>query len=123
VSEFFAKLRLWTRVIVLGALAIYLILFVSFNWGTRINGDLHFVFTKFNQPRILFVLLVTAVISVFGWWLFRTLYKTIRQLREVSLKTKTAQLERDMAEMKAKAGMLQTKESASSAGTTPPPPV
>jgi hypothetical protein len=56
------------------------------------------------------VLLVTAVISIFGWWLLRTVLKTLRQWRTLQDRSRTVKLEKEMAEMKAKAGMLQTRE-------------
>ena len=60
---------------------------------------------------MLLVLLLTAVFSVFGWWLFRTVFKTLRQLRDVKDRARLERLEREQADMKAKAAMLQTRPS------------
>src|SRR4051794_38862030 len=104
------KIKLWTRVIIFGALALYLLIVVAVNWGLRVNGPLPMGFVKFDNPRVLLVLLVTAVVSIFGWWLTRAVFKTVRQFRSVRDRSRTTKLEREMAEMRAKASMLREKE-------------
>lgn len=104
------KIKLWTRVVIFGAMALYLLIVIAVNWELRLNGPLQLVFVKFDNPRVLLVLLVTAVVSVFGWWLTRAVFKTVRQFRSVRDRSRTARLEKDMAEMRAKASMLREKE-------------
>jgi hypothetical protein len=106
------KIKLWTRVILFGALAIYLLIVIAMNWELKVEGTLSLVFVKYEKPRVLLVLLVTAVLSIFGWWLIRTIFKTARQFRTMRERNRTARLERDVADMRAKAGMLQQKEGA-----------
>src|SRR5687767_5382571 len=114
------KFKLWTRVILFGALTIYLLIVVTLNWTLRIDGQLHLMFLQYEKPRVLVVLLITAVLSIFGWWLIRTIFKALRQFRDVRDRSRTARLEREMVEMKAKAGMLQKKENTPSpAGAFP----
>jgi hypothetical protein len=105
------KFKLWLRVIVFGAMALYVLIVVTLNWGLVLEGKLRLIFTEFDHPRVLVVLIVTAVLSIFGWWLFRTIFKTVRQFRSGRERSRTTKLEREVAEMKAKAGMLQTRES------------
>jgi hypothetical protein len=122
------KFKLWLRVIIFGAMALYLLIVVTLNWGLVLEGKLRLIFTEFDHPRILVVLIVTAVMSIFGWWLFRTIFKTVRQFRSGRERSRTSKLEREVAEMKAKAGMLQTRESSAPtipsepATTSAPPP-
>jgi len=52
------------------------------------------------------------IAGVLAWVLFRALWKTLRQLRVVQARAKTEQMERDVAEMKAKAAMLKTRPGA-----------
>jgi hypothetical protein len=117
------KIKLWTRISVFSALALYLLLVVAVNWELRVKGTLQLVFIKFDEPRVLLVLLVTAFVSIFGWWLTRTVYKAVRQLQGVRERSRTAKLEKDMAEMKAKAAMLQKKEGMTAATAAPGFPV
>jgi hypothetical protein len=113
------KIKLWTRVVIFGALALYLLIVIAVNWELRLNGPLQLVFVKFDSPRVLVVLLVTAVVSVFGWWLARAVFKTVRQFRSVRDRSRTAKLEKEMAEMRAKASMLQKKETGNPATAAP----
>ena len=110
------KIKLWTRIILFSALALYLLIVIAVNWELRVDGVLQLVFVKFEKPRVLLVLLATAIVSIFGWWLMRTVFKALRQLQSVRERSRTTRLEKDLAEMKAKASMLQKKEA-----TTPPP--
>ena len=103
------KIKMWTKTVLFGAAAVYLIAFVLLNRNASIDPSLDFVFHKYDHPNILLVLLLTAVFSVFGWWLFRTAYKTLRQLREVKRRAHLERSERELSEMKAKAAMLQTR--------------
>ena len=112
------KIKLWTRIILFSALALYLLIVIAVNWELRLNGPLQLVFIKFENARVLLVLLVTAVVSIFGWWLTRTVFKALRQLQSVRERSRTTRLEKDLAEMKAKAAMLQKKEAATA---TPAP--
>ena len=77
------KIKLWTKVTIFGAVAIYLIAFVLVNRNATINPALDFVFHTTATPNALLVLLLTALFSIFGWWLFKTVFKTLRQMREV----------------------------------------
>ncbi len=114
------KLKFYTRVILFSALALYLLVVVTLNWSISVQGRLRLVFTEFENPRILMVMLVTGVLSIVAWWLIRTIFKTIRQFRTLRERSRTAKLEKEVADMRAKAGMLQTREipPATSAGTT-----
>jgi hypothetical protein len=89
------------------------------NWDKRLNGPLQLVFVTFESPRVLVVLLVTALVSLFGWWLTKAVYKTTRQFRSVRDRSRTAKLEKDMADMRAKASMLREKEPPTSATAAP----
>jgi hypothetical protein len=113
------KFKLWLRVIVFGTMALYVLIVVTLNWGLVIEGKLRLIFTEFDHPRVLVVLVVTAVASVIGWWLIRTIFKTVRQFQTVRERSRTSKLEREVADMKAKAGMLQTRETATVTPATP----
>jgi len=116
------KLKFWLKVIVFGLAALYLIVITMLNWSLVIEGELNLLFTKYQRPHVLTVLLVTAVCSIFGWWLFRTVFKALRQWRHLQDRSRTVKLEKEVADMKAKAGMLQTREAVPTPPVAPPPP-
>jgi hypothetical protein len=103
------KVKVWTRFILIGALVLYLIAFILLNRHAVIDKDLDFVFKTFERPNALLVLLLTAIFSIFGWWLIRTVFKTARQLRDVRRRAHLERVEREHADMLAKAAKLQTK--------------
>ena len=103
------KIKLWTRFGLIGVVTLYLIAFVLVNRNARIDPALDFVFTKHTDPNALLVMLLTGVFSVFGWWLFRAVFKTLRQLNDVRRRTHLEKIEREHAEMVAKAAKLQTR--------------
>jgi hypothetical protein len=120
VGTFWEKLKFWTKAIVFGVAALYLLIVITLNWQLVIEGELNLIFTRFQRPHVLTVLLVTGVLSIFGWWLLRTVFKTLRQWRSLQDRSRTARLEKEMSEMRAKAQMLQTRESPT---TSPSPKV
>ena len=120
-GTFWEKLKFWTKAIVFGVAVLYLFIVTALNWNLVIDGDLNLIFSKFQKPHVLTVLLVTGVLSIFGWWLLRTIFKTLRQWQHLQDRSRTARLEKEMAEMKAKAGMLQTREGAVAAGPSAVP--
>ncbi|MCS7033233.1 MAG: hypothetical protein NZ561_04455 [Phycisphaerae bacterium] len=120
------KLWFYTRMVVTVLITINVALFVILNFGTRIEGDINFnFFTKFERPRLLVVLFVTAFVSILGWWLFWTVFRTIRQIRAGVERGRVERLTREVEEMKLKAARLQTKAAANVPSTeidSPPPP-
>lgn len=61
------------------------------------------------STSVLFLVGGAFLAGVLSWVLFRMLWKTLRQLRQVREKNRTARLAQEMAEMKAKASRLQTR--------------
>jgi hypothetical protein len=105
-----AKIKLWTKTIVFSVIAIYLIIFVIDNRDCSIELDFLVVpKRKFNGLLVLFL---TAVLSIFGWWLFKTVFKTVRQLRDVKRRAHLERIEKEHADMVAKAAKLQTRPEA-----------
>jgi hypothetical protein len=109
------KIKLWTKVSVFGVVAIYLIAFILVNRNAEIDPALDFLFKKHARPNALLVLLLTAIFSVFSWWLFKTVFKTLRQMREVKRRAHLERIEREHADMVAKAAKLQTRPGAGDA--------
>ncbi|HRK31825.1 MAG TPA: hypothetical protein PLD59_12160 [Tepidisphaeraceae bacterium] len=118
------KLWFYTRVILIGAVAICVLLFLFFNFRARVDPGVDLIFTEYKQPALLLVLFFTAFVSILAWWLFWTIFRTIHQLRTGRDKAKVQRLSREVEEMKVKAARLQTKSAAvaSSSDIDLPPP-
>lgn len=104
------KIKMWSKVSLFGAVAIYVIAFVLLNRNAFISPALDFVFKKYESVNALLVLLLTGVFSIFGWALFRTIFKTLRQMRDVQRRAHLERIEREHTDMVAKAAKLQTRD-------------
>src|SRR5260221_13177320 len=106
------KIKLWSKVTVFGGIALYVVGFIIANRNARVDPSLDFLFKKYDNANVLLVLLLTGLFSVFGWWLFKTVFKTIRQMRDVKRRAHLERIEREHAEMIAKAAKLQMRPEA-----------
>jgi lysylphosphatidylglycerol synthetase-like protein (DUF2156 family) len=101
------KIRIWTKMIVFGLIALYVLLFVLNNSGHSI--DLWAWFNRKYSVSVLLLLFITFLTGVLGTLLVRTILTTVRQVREAAARNRSARLERDLADMKAKAARLHTR--------------
>jgi hypothetical protein len=114
-NGFWQKFLAACKLVLLVVLGIHVVLFVVLNISAVVDTRLSLIYRSFDRPNFLLVMVMTSVISIFGWWLFWTTYKTIRQVNESRTRSRVAKTEREIADMKAKAAMLQTKPAAHSA--------
>ena len=122
-SNFWLKLRIWTKTVLYFALFLYALVFF-FNNTADVTIWYWFgkSFTGATWWVMFFVFLGGAVAAL----LIRTIFKTIHQIRELKSRNQTTRMERELADMKSKAAMLHTKPAAPP-GTmvidSPSPPV
>ncbi|HVT90430.1 MAG TPA: LapA family protein [Tepidisphaeraceae bacterium] len=101
------KIKIWTKSILFAAIAIYVLLFMLKNSGQKVT--LWYWFGYENEVSMLVLVVITFFSGVIGTVLVRTTFTTIRQIREVRQKGRIDKIEREHAEMKARAAMLQTR--------------
>jgi|SRR5271156_4420167 len=116
-NGFWQKFLAIVKFVVLGVLLIHVIMFIILNMSAVVDTQLNLIYKRYDRPNFLLVMLLTSVLSIFGWWLFRITLKTFRQINESNARARTSKLEREMAEIKSKAAMLQTQPTS---GTIPP---
>ena len=104
------KIKMWTKISLFGVVAIYVFAIILLNSDAKIEPALNFVFKKYPSVNALLVLLLTGVFSIFGWSLFRTIFKTLRQMRDVQRRAHLERIEREHTDMVAKAAKLQTRD-------------
>jgi len=101
------KIKIWTKVTVAALLALYVLIFVLKN-GDR-KADFWFWFGREYSGSLLslvfFAFLIGGLIAI----LATTTFRTVRQIRELRARNRGMALERELADMKAKASMLKTK--------------
>ena len=100
------KIKAWTKGVVFGAVVIYLILFLFKNSGQ----DIQFWWWFGHNPKIdaLYMALVSFLAGAVCAALIHTTWRTMRQIRDVRSGRRLDRLERENAEVRAKAAMLQT---------------
>jgi hypothetical protein len=127
------KIKVWTKITVFVLALIYILLFVMENADKPVTIWVWFGDGNNINTTLLRLAPSLLAVGVVGTLLTRTALKTIGQFREMQKKNRTAQMGSDLASIKARAAMLQTKpssapgmgpSSAPTAGpvTTAPPP-
>jgi uncharacterized integral membrane protein len=113
-NSMWLKIKIWTKVAIFAVVAVYLFIFYLKNN----NRDVEFWYWYNRAPQTPVLLLVTMsfLVGVLVAILVRMMFRTIRQIREMRSKARTERLEREVADMKAKAAMLQTKTGPPAAG-------
>jgi uncharacterized membrane protein len=113
------KFKIWFKLILFGLLAVYILLFLLKNYDTRVNVWLWFGETGTYTSSILALVFAVFVLSVIGTLLTSTIWRTVRQIREASARSRSERLEKAIAEMNAKAAKLQIRPDATSTTDQP----
>ena|SRR6266566_7152079 len=114
-SNVWLKFKIWFKLVVFGLVAVYILLFLLNNTGKTVQ--LWLWFGESYTSSVLALVLGVFVISVIGTLLTSTIWRTVRQIREASTRSRAQKLERAIAEMNAKAARLQTRPDASTSET------
>ena len=101
------KIKVWSKVAVVFALLVYAVVFVYQNSSRPVKP--WFWFGREPDTSVLVLVLCAFLLGVVGTILFRTTIKTLRQIRNLRDRTRSERLEREMAEMRTKAGMLRSR--------------
>src|SRR2546426_6768241 len=105
------KIKIWTKVIAFALLTLAMLIFLIQN----VNKPVTLWLWNEIQTTLLKVIFFTALISVLFTILLGTTFRTVRQIRELRARNRSTQLEREVADMKAKAAMLNVKPVAGAA--------
>jgi uncharacterized membrane protein YraQ (UPF0718 family) len=110
------KIKLWTKITIFSAATIYLLLLILNNKDQTATIWIWFG----NAPTVSLLKLIPSLLlaGVIGTLLVRMAYGTIRQLRQYQKHANDVQMRKDLEDLKAKAGMLQTKPTATATTTT-----
>lgn len=114
-NNFWLKLRIWTKTIIFVVVLVYVLMFFWKN-----NSDVKIWYWPFKTEysgSTWFVMLCVFVAGGLSALLIRTTFKTLRQMRELKTRNKQTRMERELADMKTKAAMLQTRPTTAPAGT------
>ena len=116
-TNIWLKFRIWTKVVLFILVAIYALLFFINNTGKVVSPWIFF--GREPATPLLLLIFLTFAIGVIGTLLVRTTLKTIRQVRELRERSRSEKIERELADMKSKAAMLQTRREPPPAASEP----
>lgn len=106
-SNVWLKFKIWTKALFFIALVLYAFLFIWTNAGTTV--EIWIWFGRKAAPQLLVFAFVTFTSGVVLTLLVKTLWRTIRQIKEASERSRQTQMEKELADIKTKAAMLQTR--------------
>ena len=105
----FLKVKVWTKVVIFGLILVYLTFFMVENSENKATLWVWFGRERPLETSVLKLVLVAFLAGVVGTLLVRTSFRTLRQIREVRDRGRTERMERDLIDMKTKAGMLRSR--------------
>lgn len=104
------KIKVWTKGIIAGLLLIYILFFIRNNSGEEVT--FWWFFGQEPKTPLLVFTFFTFVFGVVITLLVRAAITTMRQVREIRERNRTARLEREVTEMRSKAARLKTRDAA-----------
>lgn len=114
------KIKIWTKGIIFGLLALYILVFFLKN-DTPVT-IWYWPFKDKYSISVIWLTVAVLFVGVIGTILVRTTLNTLSQFKDMRNQSRIDKLEREHANMKAKAAMLQTRTAtvsqSSSDGTT-----
>ena len=108
------KIKIWTKVTVAGLIALYVLIFVLKNGGRQAKFW-YWVGRDYETSLlslVAFAFLIGGLVAI----LATTTFRTVRQIRELRVRNRSAKLEAEVRDMRTKAAMLQTKPPSEAGG-------
>jgi hypothetical protein len=106
-NNLWLKIKVTFKILVASAVGLYVLIFVINNGGR--TAKFWFWFGRDYDYSLLFLVTLAFFIGVIVTILAATTFRTIRQIRELRARGRTQKLEREIADMKSKASMLQIR--------------
>jgi uncharacterized integral membrane protein len=105
------KIKIWTKITVFTLVMLFLLIFVFNNSNKGVS-----IWVWFDEEEVhttvLKLIVCMLLAGVLGTLLVRMAFGTLKQIRELRKRKATAQMQKDVAELKSKASMLQTRPEA-----------
>ena len=99
------KIKVGTKIAIFAILSIAALVFILQN----LNKPVKIWLWNEYETTLLKVLFFAVMVSVIFTILIGTLFRTLRQIREIRTRSRAEQLEQEIKDMKEKAAMLQTR--------------
>ena len=110
-NNLWLKIKIWTKIVLFTLLGAYLLVFVLKNTSETVKFWYFFTQDSVTVSVLTFTLAV-FFIGVIGALLTRMVFRTVRQMKELSERNRLSRIEQEQADMKAKAAKLQSAPTA-----------
>jgi uncharacterized integral membrane protein len=110
-SDLWLKIKVWTKGIIAALVLLYVIVFIAKN-----SQPVRFWWWYNHQDEYSALLLIGIAFfaGIGSTVLFRTTLRTVKQVQDLKARNRSQRMEREFADMKSKAAMLQTRPVAGS---------
>ena len=88
----FRGIKVYSKFIAILIVAVVVLILVLKNKGN--TADV-WLFHRFEEVNVLYLILVTAIGTVFLWWVIRRVFKVVRDVRDFRRHTRQKKLETD----------------------------
>jgi hypothetical protein len=102
------KIKIWTKISIFTIVVVYLVLFLFRNGDQPVTIWFMFRYEPFRTSALT-VMALAFFAGVIGTLIFRMTYRAIRQIKDLRARNAASKMSKDVNDLKAKAGMLQTK--------------
>jgi lysylphosphatidylglycerol synthetase-like protein (DUF2156 family) len=109
-TQLLLKIKVWSKVGIISLVTIYILLFIYKNSDNSAN--LWVFINNERQTSVLWLTVTAFILGAAVALLAKTLYSTITQFKQLKAQRAHEDLKKSVADMQAKASMLQTKPSA-----------
>jgi lysylphosphatidylglycerol synthetase-like protein (DUF2156 family) len=100
------KIWVWTKGILIAAIALYVLLFV---YNNSEHATVWWWFNHKYESTSLLLIGISFLAGIVSAVLVRTTLRTFRQVQDLRDRNRSQRMERELADMKSKASMLQTR--------------
>jgi hypothetical protein len=109
-SHLWLKIKVWTKIILVTLVTIYILLFIINN--SDYPATLWLFIKKEHTTSVLWLTMISFIAGAATTLLAKTLISTVSQLKQIKAQKAHEDLKKSVADMQAKAAMLQTKPDA-----------
>jgi sensor histidine kinase regulating citrate/malate metabolism len=115
-NNLWLRIKIWFKVTLVAALVLYVIVFTAKN--SKEPAHFWYWYNHTLETTLLILVLCAFVVGVIASLLFRTMFRTLRQVQDLQERSRAQRLGREIADIHSKAAMLQTKPSATDVAST-----
>lgn len=121
-NDLWLSIKAWIKAILIALIVLYALLFIYNNSGEEKHVQFWWWFNRTHATTVFMLALWAFLAGVVTTVVVKTTWTTLRQIRQVRSQARLDRLERQMADTRAKAAMLQPNPAAAPIAPVVAPP-